>query len=533
MCSHRYWSKSLFMRIAAISFLTLAITPKPVQSQSIAVQNGVRAVIMDSRSSSDYSNVTINNSGSTLFASGILTAPIYKGTSNGGLITVMNTGGPAPGFPGSIVGSFSLNAPQFSDSDVSIVFGNAYDGTVTRLGIWTQRGTESPQLLAGTDMDAPGTGTKFRYFSDLQAINKQGQIALWANLQNPSDPQDPLYEGQGIWVQKSIGGPLQSLVVSGQSAPGMPGFQYKSVSTPTINNSGDIAFRGTAISSTNSQVALWVAEGGSGVALRVATRTQVEGLATGIQLSSIYSNNINDAGKVSFFGNLTGPGITNANNFAILAETDHGFRIALQEGQALPGLPSGQFVSDQFSANMNNVGEITGLAFITGNGVNTTDRRALITETGEMGLRIVARDGNQVPDLPIGVLFKDIGANGGIQINIHNTIVFGANLTGPGTISGTDSGFFAEVSPGVLKTIVRNGDTIEVAPSVFKTINGFNPDSSLNDNGQFAFVAYFTDNTEGVFVITVPEAGTTTLLSMSALAFIGCTVAKRIKRRTA
>ena len=40
--------------------------------------------------------------------------------------------------------------------------------------------------------------------------------------------------------------------------------------------------------------------------------------------------------------------------------------------------------------------------------------------------------------------------------------------------------------------------------------------TALNDAGEFAFLAYFTDYTEGIFVATVPEPSTLALLLVTS-----------------
>lgn len=538
MFSLRQISNPLPFWIAVSALFVVASSSTSVLGQSLATTKGVRTVGLTGSFPGIW-QPNINDAGQVAFGS-VFIGPIYSETGNAGLRTVLNTGDPAPGLAGSTISQFDGLTPRIGNQDIVAFSGRASDGTTTRSAIWTQQGTAPIQLLAAQGMAAPGLpGMTFRGFGSPFVMGDDGQIAIQGNFTGPGVTQG--VNDQGVWAQKTVGGPLELVAASGQITPGLPDNTFKSFAFPTVNNSGGIAFQTTITSSSGDRGAIWTDDATSGLVLKATTQAAVPGLSPSIHLIAFGGNEVslNDSGDIGFYGRLSGPGISSSNEAVFLAETNSGFRIALQQGQTVAGLPTGQVISSDFANTViNSVGEITSLAFLTGTGIDSTNSRVLITEDGGTPLRIVARDGDQVPDLPTGIYYSTITANYGFEVNSHNVLVFSANLTGPGTSSGMkDSGYFAEIAPGIVKSLVLNGDTIEVAPSVFKTISGLQTSRGferyLNDNNQFTFEANFTDGTKGIFVVTIPEAGTTTLLSIAALAFVACGIAKRAKRHVA
>lgn len=534
MYSHRGWMKFLTLRIAAITLSGLAIGATPGHSQSVATTDGVRTVTVSDPSNPFYNSfarASINDSGDVVFTSSLFYG-VYS-EAGSGLHQVAQLGSPAPGYPGQTLNGF-FYGPLIGNADVVAVISTPSGYNVNN-SIWTQQGTGSLQLLAGQGKAAPGmpAGITFEGFST-PLMSDQGQVAMLANIQGNGIVR--FVNNTGIWAQKTAGGPLELVAASDQSAPGIANSTFKSYSFPAINNAGDVAFIGTVNTSTGTRDGVWADVAGSGLVLKASTQAPVQGLPSSVQLSAITDLvSVNESGKVAFRAELSGPGINVSNDVAYVVETNNGFRIALQEGQAIPGLPSGQVAGSSFLPTVNAAGEITVLASLPAIGNPSTFTNALLTEHGGAGLRTIAYDGEQAPDLPIGVIFSHLA--GYYNTNENGVTVFGSDLAGSGVTAGNDYGYFAELAPGLIKTLVREGDMIEIAPSVFKTINGLSTtkygDQPLNNYNQFAFTATFTDGSSGVFVIAVPEAGTTTLLAIAALAFVAWGIAKRAERREA
>lgn len=118
----------------------------------------------------------------------------------------------------------------------------------------------------------------------------------------------------------------------------------------------------------------------------------------------------------------------------------------------------------------------------------------------------------------------------GIALNALGQAVFEVGLS---TSGGVRSGAILAYDPiAGLIPIAHTGDLFEVAPGDFRTISDVlvrTWDSTggqdgmlrpINDLGQIAFTLTFTDNTQGVFIATIPEPASAALLLLGAVAFL-------------
>ena len=95
-------------------------------------------------------------------------------------------------------------------------------------------------------------------------------------------------------------------------------------------------------------------------------------------------------------------------------------------------------------------------------------------------------------------------------------------------LSSNNEALFLTDVAGFPHLIARTGDSFSagnkvygVPSSVYAAFGSGGEDGmtvSLNDQGEFAFRLYFTNVTEGIFVATVPEPATLTLLALAPLA---------------
>ena len=98
-----------------------------------------------------------------------------------------------------------------------------------------------------------------------------------------------------------------------------------------------------------------------------------------------------------------------------------------------------------------------------------------------------------------------------------------------GVTAANDEGYWAQDLSGNLRLLVREGDTITVAPGDLRTIATFGLSGDargfqFDDLGNLMFRANFTDGSQGVFVVSVPEP-TSLVLSLAT-----CIVACRRRR---
>ncbi|MDA8564301.1 hypothetical protein N9L06_07610 [Mariniblastus sp.] len=140
--------------------------------------------------------------------------------------------------------------------------------------------------------------------------------------------------------------------------------------------------------------------------------------------------------------------------------------------------------------------------------LDNTELRAIFKAGLDGELLRVVQAGDSLPGIPPTAEASFFGAP---VLNNNNQVAFSARFTGDGITSGNDEALFAEDPSGTLQLIAREGDQIDVNDEPFvtdlRTIErlglqngGAGDNSGLNDVGQLAFSAFFTDDTNGVFV---------------------------------
>ena len=117
--------------------------------------------------------------------------------------------------------------------------------------------------------------------------------------------------------------------------------------------------------------------------------------------------------------------------------------------------------------------------------------------------------------MPAGVLFDLLRDP---ALNSAGQVAFVADLRGTGITTANNTGLWAQNSNGSLSLVAREGDTLDVddGPGVdLRTVTqlAFFSDSGgedgqrtgLNQTGELAFTAAFSDSSTGVFVVDLDE----------------------------
>jgi hypothetical protein len=222
-------------------------------------------------------------------------------------------------------------------------------------------------------------------------------------------------------------------------------------------------------------------------------------------------------------------------------------RVFARAGDQAAGAPSGVAYSGFLWSPVYN--HNTAVAFkgqLAGVGIDLTNDTGVWT--GSQGaLRLIARAGDTAPGAADDARFArfDHFSNGDtvisgslMSMNAENQVAFMADLVGDGITSTNNTGIWATDRSGLLRLIAREGEQLEIAPGIVKTIyqldfgqptnNEDGHPSSFNDLGQVAFHAIFTDLTEGIFVsdiATVPEPSS---MGLSILALIAVLFAQQL-----
>lgn len=369
-------------------------------------------------------------------------------------------------------------------------------------------------LVAREGNTAPGTSKSF-YRVWAPILNDSGQFAFAADL---------VGNDEGIWVQRD--GPVHLLVKRDWAAPGLAGGKrFFSFLGPGVGTSGEVAFAAALYSDTEGPRfydSVWVERNGSLNILAQAGDHSPGALAdvTFRNFGPVFRR----AEQVAFFADLqmgldwVGNGIWIDKNTSLVP-------IALY-GDPAPGTPADVTFSQLFNSfALNDAGDIAFKTFFSGPGVANTNHTGVYTHVNNT-LRLIARQGDQAPGTPNGVLFNELRPN--FQLNNAGQIAFVAKLTGTGVTNGRDTnglpsvpndlGIWANDRSGVLRLVARVGDLMDVddGPIVdLRQIQTLNFYQGFNDSGQLAFSAIFTDGSSGVFIsniVAIPEPSHLSLL---------------------
>ena len=430
---------------------------------------------------------------------------IWVGTP-GGLALAVRTGDTAPGTTAqTFTGFFTTFVNDSGDLAINGSIGDFDEG------VW-MRSAGNLNLLAKSDETAPGAAG--RLFTSVHPIgfNELGVATVWGNTGGNFDRLP------GIW--KGTPGAFESVVNSGDLAPGAAGQYFDQIDFPTSSNSDYTAFWATT---TNPDPGLaegiWKA-GPSGIDL-VALLGNVAPAADGrvfrafngwgltpnptVQDEWISGERfdalvVNRAGDVAFTGYIdpldpvdmysdAGIWIRNAaGSTSPVALTD----------DIAPGTAAEPFLYFNH-INLNASGQV---AFDASLDIAdpATDHGIWVGLPGSLNL--VVREGDPAPGTA-GETFDSLLM--GPTLNDSGEIAFFAKLRESGTY-----GLWAAASDGNLSLIARMGDMLEVKSGDFRTIELIGPiDGGLggyswlnrfNGAGQLAFFAYFTDGTSAILL---------------------------------
>ncbi|MBL8730511.1 MAG: hypothetical protein JNM25_18985, partial [Planctomycetes bacterium] len=318
-------------------------------------------------------------------------------------------------------------------------------------------------------------------------------------------------------------GDLQSVVRGGDPAPGLPGIFLRSATStvglsgqPRISAYGEILYfqstisdapGGSTVTSANDTAQFWGPVGGLTLLAREGDTVPfvaVNPPAYGNLSFTAANNTMNESGNVLFATQLVGGDVTiGTNDYAVVTGTPGSLQIVVRKGDTLPGgevvVPVSGSTVLSFIYQINAAGQVLHeMKFAAGpGGVGINNDRALAVWTPGMGDTIIAREGQQAPGLPTGVLFQDTvsspGWSPGLSSNSFNrfgSTAFTTVLEGGGAVAGVDG--FAVYYGGPLSgltPVFRQGDPAPGLPGVTWGVAA-NASVQCNDAGDVCCVAF-------------------------------------------
>jgi len=528
--------------VATLLLASIALTPHTLVA---GVRSGITTIALSGDQAVELNGQLtslgaggINDLGQVTFSANVSSHFSYwSGTHRNDYQLLEYSGQTVPGLDAGVTIKGTTGTPTVNSTNQSAAMGTLIGQGVTTSndefmwvgspsldGVLVREGSPAP-LTGGVNF-----GTLFSSFQyDLPAMNRQGQIAFQTGLQSSSGTS---LNSQVNWV--TDGAQLTAIAATGGPAPGLAaGGTYNVLfPNPAINDNGTTVFK-ASFNNPNGVITtgtgIWSATNGT-VTPVALPGDAAPGFVDGVTLrpSSYFAGSnsvlaqgtkINAAGETIFQATLAGPGINtsgNTNSSSVwVGGAQTGLTLVAQGDSLAPGLPHGGRFFSFLDGNVSDKGTVALIAQYAG--ATQAPGQGLGLWVGSPGhLQLLAingttiADGNNAPAvLSIGYLASDY--QGALVGNSLGELLLPNQ---PGMIVGADPW-------GHLSVIARAGDSLEVAPGDFRTISTISYDTNtymtgggstpLNDRGQVAFTAKFTDGSSGVFVSNalVPLAGDT------------------------
>jgi hypothetical protein len=375
-------------------------------------------------------------------------------------------------------------------------------------GVWIYRNANQ-QLVAREGQRPPGSSPddEFREFTKV-SLNDQGSLVYSGRA---GDPATPLQEDRGFW-RRSASGDQTLLSRDGSEAPGFPIGDTWHVTEYdfAFNDANQVAFAGAVANSTSNEHGLWLADGSGSATLVSRSGSAATGAASGTVFSYFQPPRFAGTNRLVSKARLQ-PGTgdaTSANDTGLWqfgVGGGHSTLIA-REGDPAPGFPDGTFFGslDQFQLWTSDDGKTAfhadtfrlegGKLIEAGHGTWQTD----------MDGNLRRQDFSQlsIPGLKVGETLR-IG-EAPLAMNRAGKFAFMGQLSRPGDDPWEGLAAFVQDLGGNLRLVARVGDVVDVdsGPALdLREIESLDFDeSSFNNDGEFAFAAYFTDESSGIFV---------------------------------
>jgi hypothetical protein len=395
--------------------------------------------------------------------------------------------------------------------------------------------------VAKTGDAAPGTtGATFifdRAGQEKPAINAAGTVLLHGFL-NIGTGDATISNDSGLWLWENGTGSL--VVREGSRAPDTPAgvvFDIYQSMDFNLNDSGQMGFHrrlriGSGGVDVNNNSGIWVGTlGNLSLAAREGFQAAVPDGANYGELPANFS--FNASGWIAFHTSLqTGSGGVDSSNAACLWAGPAGaLNLVARQGAPAAGLDGGELYGTPSMPVLNDYGAVafSGTLQTGTGGVTTDDNRCLWA--GDVGdLRLIAREGEQVPGATPGTLFHDY-----LWLRGYNNLGQAAFLADVILDGAVSRGLFVAHPDGDIEELVRVGSPFTAKPEDVRVPSGIYVNSDmassndggrrcLNDVSQVAFSLYFTDGTSGLFVATaeppvapIPEPASLALLGLALL----------------
>ncbi len=367
-----------------------------------------------------------------------------------------------------------------------------------RTGLWSDRsGVLAKVARAGEP--APGTnGGTFLSAGGFPLINSQNKVAFVGLFTSP------MQAGQNVGMWSDRDGALDLMYRVGDVVPGVTGAAFSSFIRIRLNGNGRLAFlgnfAGTGVDASNN--AAIFAEDATGALKFIARKGTLAPGATSV-FQTFQDLSFNNAGHVVFSAMLFD------GNIGVWTNRTGSLTPIVTGGALAPGVQAGlTFQSLQTATTIDDAGHTAFQA-----SVSSVPASSGIWSDASGVLTLIVRSGTPAPGLGPSILF---GGPPEAILNGKGRVAFFCFLTGTGVDTTNRESIWAQDAQGTLRLLIRSGETIQVGPSDQRTIkNLLVPDTFggsqqgtgfiFNNADQLVFVARFTDNSAAVLTTIGPD----------------------------
>lgn len=371
-------------------------------------------------------------------------------------------------------------------------------------GIWRFTGAEDSLVARTGIVNMPHVANaSFNSFPPTLYMGRDGQIAHTADLvRNEIVSSD---NDRGLWTHDLEGTELTAREGL-TSVPGVSGGRFLVFGEPSVNNHQQLAFRGSLKQTlggviVENDLGVWRYTDSTGTLL---AREQTGG-APGVdsaKFDNLRDPVINGSGQVAFLSTLTTGGSVDAtNNTGVwLYDGTTGALLARTGVGDVPGVPDSRFAAFD-PPLLSDLGQALVRAdLVTGPGDVTDDNDLGLWMFGQDESSLVARTGSDSVPGVSGASFFDFDT---LAMNAQGLVAVRAYLRP----DEEDVGLWLLDSTGGGMLVAREGDPLAgltIKDLSFLGNSGGNDGrpSGLNDRGQLAFQATFTNDDSGLFLFS-------------------------------
>lgn len=420
-------------------------------------------------------------------------------------------GDAVPGQPGATFYTFD-RASGVAEGGAFAFYGTFMPAgsTVGTTGLWrVENGaTASPVFHEGD----PAPGTTAAFFTGNQRFwdsDAEGRVVFREKLTgNLVDRTNEV----GIWLRRSDG-TVVLLARDGNPATGISASPILGVGVPEMNARGESIFglvtpqeSGTVRASVDGQLS-WVVRDGD-----VAVGTG------GVRFDRTLARVIGDSGSVVYSAVLDpATAAPNADRGTWIFDRSGASRLVVREGDAVPSAAGLTIAGRLGKVAINESDQLVGVTSLAGPSVTALNDLAIFGADPSGDITLFVREGELIPG-SASISFVNFFFD--LHINARGDMAFGAEVFDSTTNEISEAIFFRSWD-GVLLTVAKSGDLIEIRPGDFGTIGlmGEQPVAlrGLTDDRQILFGAAFGPTRSALLVARVPEPSIVLLVSISAV----------------